>query len=252
MYKNKKILAIIPARGGSKGLPKKNIINLNGHPLIAYSIAIAKLSKLIDRIIVSTDSKEIAKTARKYGAEVPFLRPKKYARDASVDMEFFKHALDWLEKNESYVPDLVVHLRPTTPSRESKIIDKSILEITNDPKATALRSGHLFDFSAYKLFKKRKGYAEFFGKKDFKPDVEYQNFARQKLPPTYKTNGYIDIVLPKTIKKTGMLHGKKIRAFITDEVADINNLRDLEFAKQILKNKKYSSLINLLNKIKKI
>ena len=86
---------------------------------------------------------------------------------------------------------------------------------------------------------------EFFGKKDFKPGIEYQNFARQKLPPTYKTNGYIDVVLPKIIK-TGKLHGKKIRAFITEEVADINNLRDLEFAEQTLKNKKYIDLINFL------
>jgi len=245
MYKNKKILAIIPARGGSKGIPKKNIVNLSGHPLLAYSIGIAKLSKFIDRTIVSTDSREMAQIAKRYGAEVPFLRPKKYAKDASVDMEFFKHALDWLKKHEAYVPDLIVHLRPTTPTRESKMVDKAILEMINNPNATALRSGHLFDFSAYKLFKAKNGYMEFFGKKDFKPGIEYQNFARQKLPPTYKTNGYIDVVLPKIIK-TGKLHGKKIRAFITEEVADINNLRDLEFAEQTLKNKKYIDLINFL------
>ncbi len=248
MYKNKKILAIIPARGGSKSIPKKNILNLGGYPLIAYSIAVAKLSRLIDRIIVSTDSKEIAEIAKKYGAEVPFLRPKQLATDNARDIGFVKHALKWLKRNENFRPDYIVLLRPTTPLRNFRIVDKAILEIIKDRKATALRSGHLF-YPAYKVFKNKKGYAEFFGKEDFKPGIEYQDFPRQKLPATYKANGYVDILLPKTIEKTGMLHGRKIKAFITGEIADIDDLRDIKFAKQILKNKEYSSLINLLKKL---
>ena len=251
MYKNKKIIALIPARGGSKGIPKKNIIDLGGHPLIAYSIAVAKLSKLIDRIIVSTDSKEIAQIAKKYGAEVPFLRPKKFATDAAKDIGLINHALRWLESNENFHPDYLVYLRPVTPLRNSQVVDKAILEIIKDKKATALRSGHLFESSAYKLFKKKGDYAEFFGKEDFKPGIEFQDFCRQKLPATYRTNGHVDIILPKTLEKTKMLHGRKIRAFITTEVADIDSLNDLDFAKQILRDKEYSSLIDLLEKIKR-
>jgi len=250
MLKNKKIIAIIPARGGSKSIPKKNIINLGGFPLIAFSIAVAKLSKFIDRVIVSTDSEEIAQIAKKYGAEVPFLRPKKFATDNAKDIELIKHAIRWFKHNENFHPDYLVFLRPTTPLRNVRVVDNAISEIIKDKKATALRSGHLFESSAYKLFKKKGDYAEFFGGEDFKPDIEYQDFARQKLPATYKTNGYVDIILPKTIEKTGMLHGRKIRAFITGEVADIDSLRDLDFAKQILRNKEYSSLIDLLEKIK--
>ena len=248
--KNNKIIAIIPARGGSKSIPKKNIINIGGHPLIAYSIAAAKLSELISRVIVSTDSQEIAEIAKRYGAEVPFLRPKKFATDNARDIGLIKHAIRWLKRSENFYPDYLVFLRPTTPLRNIKLIDRAILEIIKDKKATALRSGHLFESSAYKLFKKKGDYAEFFGKEDFRPGIEYQDFPRQKLPPTYKTNGYVDVILPKTIEKTGKLHGRKIRAFITDEIADIDSLRDLDFARQILIDKQYSPLINLLDKIK--
>jgi len=251
MLKNKKIIALIPARGGSKSIPKKNIIDIGGHPLIAYSIAVAKLSKFIDRIIVSTDSREIAEIAKHYGAEVPFLRPKKFATDNARDIGLIKHAIRWLKRNENFHPAYLVFLRPTTPLRNIRVVDGAISEIIKDKKATALRSGHLFESSAYKLFKKKGDYAEFFGGKDFKPDVEYQDFPRQKLPATYKANGYVDIILPKTVERTCKLHGKRIRAFVTDEVADIDNLKDVNFAREILKNKEYSPLINLLNKIKR-
>jgi len=223
---------------------------MGGHPLIAYSTAVAKLSNFIERIIVSTDSEEIAQIAKKYGAEVPFLRPKKFATDNAKDIGLIKHAIGWFRRKESFCPDYLVFLRPTTPLRNIEVVDKAISEIIKDKKATALRSGHRFESSAYKLFRKKRNYAEFFGKEDFKPGIEYQDFPRQKLPATYKANGYVDVLLPKTIEKTGMLHGRKIRAFITGEVADIDSLRDLDFARQILKDKEYSSLIDLLEKIK--
>ena len=250
MAKNKNIIALIPARGGSKSIPKKNIIDLGGYPLIAYSIAAAKLSKFIARVIVSTDSEEIAEISKLYGAEVPFLRPKKYATDNARDIGLIKHAIRWLKRNENFCPDYLVFLRPTTPLRNVEVVDKAISEIIKDKKATALRSGHRFESSAYKLFRKRAGYAEFFGKEDFKPGVEYQDLPRQKLPATYKTNGYVDVLLPKKIERTGKLHGEKIRAFITDEVADIDSLRDVNFAKEILRDEQYLPLMNLLKKIK--
>ena len=179
------------------------------------------------------------------------MRPKKFATDNARDIGLIKHALRWFKRNENFYPDYLVFLRPTTPLRNVQVVDSAISEIIKDKKATALRSGHLFGASAYKLFKKKGDYAEFFGREDFKPGVEYQDFPRQKLPTTYKTNGYVDVLLSKTIERTGKLHGKKIRAFITEEVADIDSLRDLGFAKQILRNKEYSSLIDLLKKIKR-
>jgi len=249
--KNHKIIALIPARGGSKSIPKKNIIDLEGYPLIAFSIAAAKLSKSISRIIVSTDSEEIAEISRAYGAEVPFLRPKKFAQDTSRDIEAINHALLWLRAKENYSPDYVVFLRPTTPLRNIKLIDKAILEIINDKKATALRSASLSQHTAYKLFKKKGDYIDFFGKEDFKKGVEYYDFPRQVLPITYQPNGYVDVILPGTIEKTGTLHGKRIRAFITKKVADIDEIRDVKFAQKILKDKEYLPLINLLKKIKR-
>ena len=111
------IIAIIPARSGSKSLMDKNIKLLSGHPLIAYSIAAAKLSKGIDRIIVSTNSEKYADIARQYGAEVPFIRPDRYSTDTSTDRDFLIHAMKWLKENEDTLPEYWVHLRPTTPLR---------------------------------------------------------------------------------------------------------------------------------------
>ena len=244
-----KNLAIVPARGGSKGIPKKNIKLLGEYPLIAYTIIAAKLSKKIDRVIVSTDSEEIAEVSKKYGAEVPFLRPAEISGDKSDDIEFFKHALDWLEKNENYTPDLIIHLRPTTPLRDHKIIDNAITEIINDKNATALRSAHIFENTGYKLFKLKDNYIEFFGREDFN-GKEYYNLPRQSLPITYIPNGYVDIILPKILKETGLLHGNKIRAFITEKIPDIDTYKDLEYTKKLLKEEKWIEIMKKLEVIK--
>lgn len=126
MYGNNKILAVIPARGGSKGVPNKNIKELLGKPLIAYTIEQAQASKYIDRTIVSTDSPVIADIAVSYGAEVPFLRPEELATDQSGTIDVLVHAIDWLEKNENYKFDILVLLHATTPLREPEDIDHSI------------------------------------------------------------------------------------------------------------------------------
>ena len=251
MPNDKKVMALIPARGGSKSIPKKNIVDLGGFPLIAYSIAAAKLSKHISRIIVSTDSEEIAEVAKQYGAEVPFMRPAEYARDDSEDIEFVQHALDWLGKNEGYVPDLIVHLRPTTPLREAAVIDTAIEEILGDAKATALRSAHESEYTTYKLFRKEGDYMHFFGAEDFAKNEEYYNKPRQALSQTYNCNGYVDVIRPRVLKETGMLHGPCIRAFITERIADIDRLQDLDFAHQLLQDEKYFPLIQWLKDKKK-
>ena len=151
----KRIYAVIPARQGSKGVINKNIKLLGGHPLIAYSIALAKLTPEISRVIVSTDSEEYAKIAIQYGAEVPFLRPTEIANDKSTDLEFFKHCIHWFQENETNLPDYLVHLRPTTPLREPSIVSSAIeVFIKSESALTSLRSGHVCSESPFKWFKK--------------------------------------------------------------------------------------------------
>jgi len=142
-----KILALIPARGGSKGIPKKNIKPLLGKPLIEWTIEEAKKSKYIDKILVSTDDEEIAHISRENGADVPFMRPKKFAMDTSKTADVIIHALDVLEKqNEQY--SLIVLLEPTSPLREAVDIDTCIKKLLDTPDAKAivsvakLESGH--------------------------------------------------------------------------------------------------------------
>ncbi len=134
------ILALIPARGGSKSIPGKNIKPLAGYPLIAYSIAAGKAAQRINRVIVSTDDQEIAAIASRYGAEVPFLRPTEFSQDNTPDLPVFQHALAWLAKEESYHPEIVVQLRPTSPFRRTWHIDNAVDLLLENPDADAVRT----------------------------------------------------------------------------------------------------------------
>jgi N-acylneuraminate cytidylyltransferase len=116
------VLALIPARGGSKSIPRKNLLPLGGRPLIAYSIEQALTSTRVTRCVVSTDDDEIAAVSRACGADVPFQRPLAYATDRATDLDVFRHALVWLDEKEDYRPELVVHLRPTGPLREVELV----------------------------------------------------------------------------------------------------------------------------------
>ena len=146
--------AIIPARSGSKSIKDKNLALLGGHPLIAYSIAVAKTTEGIDKVIVSTDSLEYAKVAEKYGAEVPFLRPEALSQDDSTDYDFMSHAVKWFDDNTKHRPDFWIHLRPTTPLREPGFVKAAMSLISVRQDATALRSGHLSPESPFKWLRK--------------------------------------------------------------------------------------------------
>ena len=141
-------VALIPARSGSKGVLDKNIRPLGGWPLIAYSIRAGLLAENIDRVIVSTDSEHYADLAKKYGAEVPFLRPKSISEDASTDYEFVKHALDWFQMSGKELPKFIVHLRPTTPLRKPSVVADAVEALRRENEATALRSVHEMSESA--------------------------------------------------------------------------------------------------------
>ncbi|MFA4848325.1 MAG: acylneuraminate cytidylyltransferase family protein [Methanoregula sp.] len=219
-----KYVAIIPARGGSKGVPRKNIKLLKGFPLIAYSIAAAKLSKITDRVIVSTESTEIAEIAKKFGAEVPFLRPDEYAQDRSPDIDFVRHAIDWFAKNEKDQPELFVHLRPTTPLRDPVLIDKAISEIAHNNEATALRSVHELAEPPQKMFGIEQGYLTGLFPNETRP--EYYNLPRQVFPKAYHPNGYVDIIRTGYVTNTNTLHGPRMIGFVTPFTIEIDNPED--------------------------
>ena len=132
-------LALIPARGGSKGIPRKNVRNFAGYPLIAWSIAAAKQSELVTRVIVSTDDEEIASVAREFGAETPFVRPAKFAEDNTTDLPVFEHALQWLAEDENYRPEIVAQLRPTSPIRPRGLVDDAIRILQSHADADSVR-----------------------------------------------------------------------------------------------------------------
>jgi CMP-N,N'-diacetyllegionaminic acid synthase len=228
------IIAIIPARSGSKGVPNKNIMHLDGIPLIAYSIAAALKATLVDRVIVSTDSEEYAELARSYGAETPFIRPKDISGDLATDVEFFKHAIGWLNEKEGFVPEYFVHLRPTTPFRDPKILDKAIEEFVCSDYS-ALRSCHKMSESSYKTFEVENDIFKCICNGG--SDIESLNIARQAFPVTYDANGYIDIVRSEMVSKHNLIHGSRVRAFITDTAHEIDEFNDIDFLEYLIQEK---------------
>ena len=230
------IVAVIPARSGSKGLVDKNIKLLNGHPLLAYSVRAACLTKGIERVIVSTDSEEYASIAKKYGAEVPFLRPKELAQDHSTDQDVIDHALSWLEKHEGSTPRLIVFLRPTAPLRRPETIEEAIKAIESDETATALRSIHEMSESAYKWFEVDGEYLACLC--THSRDIEATSLGRQFYTKTYEPNGSVDILKTNFIIKNQKVYGDRVRAFYSPRVVDIDNEEDFEMAAfQFIKNK---------------
>jgi CMP-N,N'-diacetyllegionaminic acid synthase len=240
------IVALIPARSGSKGIKDKNILPLDGHPLIAYSIVAAKQSKLIREVFVTTDSKYYSRVSMNYGATVPFLRPAEISGDMSTDKDFFLHFIKWCIEVRKKVPDMVIHLRPSSPLRDFRIIDGAIQKFIDNPKASALRSCQDTELTPYKMFFEKDGYM-----KPFMTDNKYKesyNQPRQVFTKAYLPNGYIDIIRPSVLLDTDLLHGDKTLLNITPEIADIDNISDYESAKLLLNRKEYSSLKLQINK----
>lgn len=224
------IVALIPARAGSKGVPHKNIKPLGGRPLIEWSIKACLKSQLIDRVIVSTDSPEYAELAIELGAEAPFLRPSEISADRSTDYDFIVHALDWLAANGGE-PQHVVHIRPTTPYRDPALIDQAIKVFLSEAKATALRSVHEMSESAYKTFEiAPAGQLMRLGSDSTALDAA--NNARQQFPATYQANGYVDVLSSRFIRTNGLIHGDWVMPFITPTVIEVDTIDDfvhLEF-----------------------
>ena len=215
---NKMIDAINPERSGSKGLKNKNIKLLNNHPLIAYSIVFGRLCNNVGDVYVSTDCQEIADISKKYGAKVPFLRPKEYSEDESTDYDFLKHFFENINVEE------VLLLRPTQPMRDPHYVDKGIeFYFENKDKFSCLRSVEEGK-SPYKGYKVIDGYCEAIFD-NMKKDLT--NLPRQSFPKCYHANGHFDIIKKEIIEQNSTL-GDKIYPYISQKIIDIDTQHDLD------------------------
>lgn len=235
MYQQNRVLGLILARGGSKSIPKKNIKLLGGKPLIAHTIEKAKASRYIDRLILSTDSEEIAEVGRRYGAETPFIRPKELAEDATPDYPVFAHTLEWLKEHEGWIPDFVVHLRPTHPFRKTEHIDEGIEMLAARPDADAVWTVGLPPVTPYKMFKVgENGLLE--PALTIPGEREAFNWPRQKLPKVWNHYGQVDVVRTKTLLEKKSMCGEHILPiFLEGEQVDIDSPLDWEFAEFLIK-----------------
>jgi N-acylneuraminate cytidylyltransferase len=220
------VMALIPARGGSKSVPRKNLLQVAGKPLIAYSILHAQRCSSITRIVVSTDDDEIAEVARSFGAEVPFKRPAEAASDTATDYMVFQHALEHLAAHEAYVPELVVHLRPTGPVREPQLIERAVQLMLQTPDADSLRSVGSAEQTPYKMWRIEGSL--------LRPLIELPGYPeahsmpRQKLPVAYWQNGYVDIVRPRTILELESMTGSVVLPFVVE-----GKIHELDYPDQI-------------------
>ncbi len=230
------ILAVVPARGGSKGIPRKNLKLLAGEPLIAHTIREGQKSKLINRLIVSTEDAEISRVARERGAEVPFVRPAELAMDEVTDLPVFQHCLGWLAEHENYSPDIVVHLRPTAPLRTVFHIDRAIELLLASPDADSVRSVSPASEQPLKMWRVNDGNltpyipAEVYGLN------EPYNLPRQKLPAAYIHNGAVDVVRANVILDKNSMTGESIKAFVmdADECVSIDSSLDWELVELLM------------------
>lgn len=254
-----KVLAIIPARSGSKSVKDKNIREVGGRPMLAWSIEHAKKSRLVNRVILSTDSERYAQIGREYGAEVPFIRPAEYATDTALDIDVFRHALTWLKENEGYSPDIVVQLRPTYPKRDPEDIDRMIELLAADPSADSVRSVALAGEVPYKMWRfaddtfashgddacaSHGDTADSDGDRSaalltpLMTDIpECYNMPRQELPTVYYQNACIDVARADTILKLNSMTGRRILGYVMKENLDIDTEVELLRAEnELLKN----------------
>ncbi len=236
---DKKILALIPARSGSKSVVNKNIRLINGKPMIAYSIEHAKNSKYINRIIVTTDSEEYAAIAREYGAQTPFIRPAEYATDTALDIDVYRHALEWLRDEEGYEPDIVVQLRPTYPYRNPEDIDRMIEMMLEDDSVDAVRSVMENEVVPHKMW-----YVAEDGTMDpiLKDIPEAYNMPRQQLPKTYYQNGNVDLLRPSNIWNYNSMTGRKIKGYVMSEMYDVDTEADFARVAEYMKIKQGGKL----------
>jgi CMP-N,N'-diacetyllegionaminic acid synthase len=230
-----KALGIIPARGGSKGIPQKNLTRLGGKSLVGLTIECAHSSNALDRVIVSTDNEEISNTAKICGAEVPFIRPAKLAADDTPDFPVFLHAINWLKDNEDYEADFVVWLRPTSPFRSPDDISKAI-RLLEETGADSVRSVCGVDHHPYwmKILGKEFKITSLLNGLD-----EKKYSRRQTLPDVFRLNGAVEVIRSKAAVTYNCLYGQDVRGYVMppDRSLDIDTYEDLKYAEFLIYNK---------------
>ncbi len=232
--KSVKIVAIVMARGGSKGIPMKNLALLCGKPLIYYAIKSGLECPELDRVIVSTDDEEIANIGRKYGAEVPFMRPNEIAQSDTPDRPVMIHLIEWLKEKEGYECDYIVNLRCTSPLRKAVHVSEAIRAI-NSCDCDSLRTVDMIQgkHHPYWMYKAdSKGIAS-----PFVDGIDIKKYhQRQLLPPAYSLNGLVDVIKVSTILAGGPLYGKKMKLLATDPLysMDIDTQKDLIICNAIM------------------
>jgi len=228
------IVAIVPARGGSKSIPRKNVRLFAGYPLLAYSIAAGLQAERVDRVLVSTDDPEIAAVAREHGAQAPFLRPAALAQDDTLDLPVFQHALAWLDEHEGVQPSLIVQLRPTSPLRPVGLVDRAIEMLQADERADSARGVVPSGQNPYKMWRKAEGDRLQPLLIDGPPEA--YNQPRQSLPPTFWQTGHIDVIRPGTITDKGSMSGEYILGVEIDRsyTVDIDTEADWRRAEAML------------------
>ena len=235
------IIGVIPARGGSKGVPKKNIKPLAGRPLLAWTIDAARASRHITRLIVSTDSQEIADVARECGAEIPFLRPAVISGDLATDVQFLQHAIHFLKEKEGYEPDIVLRLPPTSPLRTAEHIDEGIEKLLAMPYADSVRPITEAPKHPYKMWRIDENgiFLVPFLNKEFTGFDEPQNLPRQLFPKVYVHTGAMDVMRLTTLMDQQSTSGKKVGYFFMapDDSINIDSSIDFEIAEILMKRR---------------
>ena len=231
------VIALIPARLGSKRIKRKNVCELNGHPLIAYTIATARRAEVFERVIVSTESEEVAAIARQYGAEVPFLRPHKYATDTSPDIEWVRHSLARLAEMGPLTKYFSI-LRPTNPFRQPQTIRRAWAALMDDPYADTLRAVEKCHEHPYKMWNIQGGYLEPLFENPYQEATPWHSQPYQALPPVYVQNASLEIAPTHAPLEHGQITGERILAFVTEgyEGFDLNYPQDLIVAQYLMAN----------------
>lgn len=238
MINSHTVLAIVPARGGSKRLPGKNMRELAGKPLIAYSFDEAKKSKYIDRLMLVSDDDEIIEFARKQGIDVPFKEPSELASDNNKDYDFFMYFLEKLKKRENYEPDIIVQLRPTSPLRTVEHIDAAIELLATHPEVDSVRTVAEPEQSPYKMYSVTED-GHLAPLLTIPGEPESFNLPGQKLPKAYKHVGYVDAVWRRTLQEKGKMTGDIILPLVLENaLSGINTMSDWERYEMVFAKRK--------------
>ena len=230
------ILGLIPARGGSKSIPHKNIVPLLGRPLLAYTCEAAPASARLSRVIISTDDPHIAQLAREHGLEVPFMRPQELAQDDTLALPVVQHAVRWLEVSEGYKPDAVMILQPTSPLRRAEHIDGAVevMDRTGaDTVVSVVEAPHRYSPGSLMSFNERRRL------------VSYQSgpmvLRRQEKPILYARNGpAVLLVKHSTLMAHGTLYGANTQPYLMDEIDsfDVDTSNDLIIIEALMKHRR--------------